>query len=88
MLKTQRYLFARLGEKYKLGKFGKKFEIFDKNSLDKLNFYLFLEKLLLKIAPSEITSFSATIFHFGGGGWTFPVFPPPGGAYRDRQIIV
>ena len=44
------------------------FGIFDKNSLEKLNFYLFLEKLLLKIEPSEITSFFYSNFPISGGG--------------------
>ena len=71
--------FTRLDEKYKLlGNFEKILKFFDKNSLEKVNLYLFLEKLLLKIKPSEITSFFYNIsFNFGGGG-TFPVFPPAG----------
>ena len=56
--KIQHYFFARLEEKYKwLGNFEKTLKFFNKNLLEKLNFYLFLEKLLLKIEPSEITSF-------------------------------
>ena len=43
-------------------------EFFDKNSLEKLNFYLFFENLLLIIEPSEITSFFYNnSFNFGGG---------------------
>ena len=59
--------FAHFGEKHKLlGNFEKILKFFDKNSLEKLNFYLFLEKLLLKIEPSEITSFFYNnVFHFG-----------------------
>ena len=46
-----RYFFARLDAKHKwLGNF-------EKIQLEKLNFLLFLENLLLKIEPSEITSF-------------------------------
>ena len=41
---------------------------------EKLNFYLFLEKLLLKIEPSEITSFFYNIF-FNFGVGTFTIFP-------------
>ena len=69
--------FARLDEKHKL--LGN-FEIFDKNSLEKLNylffyFYFFFENLLLKIELSEIIAFFYThFFGFGGGG--FPTFPP------------
>ena len=47
---------------------------FDKDSLEKLNFYIFLEKLLRKIEPSEITSF-LYIFSISGVGM-FHVFPP------------
>ena len=55
-------------------------KFFDKYSLEKLNFYLFLEKLLLKIEPSEMTSFFYNkFFNFGGGG-NVPCVPPPGGA--------
>ena len=46
--------------------------------LEKLNFFLFLEKLLLKIEPSEITSFFYNnFFQFGGGG-NVPCVPPAG----------
>ena len=68
-----------MDEKYKLlGIFEKTLKFFDKNSLEKLNFYLFLEKLLLKLEHSEITSFFYNIFSISGGGGTFPVFPPAG----------
>ena len=56
-------------------------KIFDENSIEKLNFYLFLEKLLLKIEPSEITSFSTTVFSISGEGDVPCVPPPSGGAY-------
>ena len=75
--KNPALIFARLDEKYKvLGNFEKILKFFDINSLEKLNFYLCLEKLLLKIEPSEITSFFYNnFFNFGGGGNV-----PPGGA--------
>ena len=64
-----------MDEKYKfLENFEKFLKFLDKNSLEKMNFYLFLEKLLLKIEPSEITSFFYNnLFNFVG---TFPVFTP------------
>ena len=37
--------------------FWENFGIFDENSIEKLNFYLFLWNLVAKIEPSEITSF-------------------------------
>ena len=42
-------------------------KIFDENSIEKLDFNLFLGKLLLKIEPSEITSFFYN--NFSGSGW-------------------
>ena len=46
----------------------------DKNSIEKLNFYRLLERLLLKIEPTEITPFFYNnFFQFRGAG-TFPVF--------------
>ena len=52
------YFFARLDEKHKLlGNFEKSLEIFDKNSIEKLNFYLFWGKVVAKIELSEIPSF-------------------------------
>ena len=48
----------RLDEKHKFFEIFEKFlKIFDENSIEKLNFLLFLENLLLKIEPSEISSF-------------------------------
>ena len=44
----------------------------DVNSIEILNFKLYLENLLLKIEPSEITSFFCNTF-LGFGG--FPLFP-------------
>ena len=82
-LKNPSSLFRAFGRKIQIvGKFWENFEkilkVFDKNSLEKLNFYLFLEKLLLKIESSEKTSFFYnSFFNFGEGG-TFPVFPPAG----------
>ena len=68
-----------MDEKYKLlGNFEKTLKFFVKNSLEKLHFYLFLEKLLLKIEPSEITSFFYNnFFNFGGGrSLCFPLAAP------------
>ena len=68
-----------MDEKYKLlGNFAKILKIFDKNSIEKLKFYLFLEKLWLKIAFGNNIIFQQKNFQCRGG--TFPVFPP-GGAY-------
>ena len=48
-------------------------KVFDENSIEKGIFLLFLENLLLKIEPSEITSFFYTnFFRFRRG---FPPFP-------------
>ena len=70
-----RYFFERLDEKSKLlGNFEKTLEIFDGNSIEKLNFIFILENLLLTIEPSEITPFSTTIFRFRGGN--FPLSVP------------
>ena len=75
-----RYLFARLDEKHKLlGNFEKILKTFDKNSIEKLNFERVLEKLLLKIEPSEITPFFYNNFSISGGGRS--LCSPPGGAY-------
>ena len=49
-------------------------KIFDEKSIEKLNFKIFLENSLLKIEPSEITSFSAIIFPVSGEGVS--PFPP------------
>ena len=71
-----RYLFARLDEERKLlENFEKTLKIFDENSIAKLNFYLFLEKLLLKIEPSDITPLFYNNFFGVGGGGDFPPFP-------------
>ena len=59
--------FCAFGRKTQfVGKFEKILKIFDENSIEKLHFYLFLGKLLLKIEPSEITSvFYNNFFRFG-----------------------
>ena len=50
-------------------------KIFDENSIEKVNYlFIFLENLLLKIEPSEITQFFYNNF-VGFGGREFP--PPP-----------
>ena len=69
-------ILARLDEKRKLvGNFEK---IFDKNLIEKLNFYfvfiLIMEILLLKIEPSEITPFFYNNFSVSGKG--ISPFPP------------
>ena len=52
-----------------------------------MEFLTILEKLLLKIEPSEITSFFYNnFFRFGGGGNVHYV--PPGGAYGKDKIII
>ena len=45
-LKTQRYIFARLDEKQLVGESLRK--IFDENSIEKLNFYLFWGNFVAK----------------------------------------
>ena len=70
-------IFRAFGRKIVLGNFEKILKFFYKNSLLKWNFYLFLE-VLLKIEPSEITSFFQQFFQFRGGD--VPCVPP-GGAY-------
>ena len=50
-------------------------KILDENSIKKLTFKLFLKKLMLKIEPSEITSFFYNIF-FQFRGWTRFRCPP------------
>ena len=71
-----RYFFARLDEKRKLlGNFEK---ILEENSIEKMIFLLFLEKLLLNIEPWKITPDFYNIFSDFGGGGTFPCSPLPG----------
>ena len=56
----------------------KSLKIYDQNSIEKLNCKLFLEMLLLKIEPLEITSFIYIIFPFRGGerSLCFPLAAP------------
>ena len=66
--------FARLDENTKSWEI---LNIFDENSIEKLHLLLFLENLLLKIEPSEITPFSPTIFSASDGEFSpFPLNPP------------
>ena len=72
-----RYFFARLDEQHKLlGNFEILLKIFEKNSIEKWHFKLFLEKLLLKIEPSEMTSFFYNNFFPFRGGGNVPYVPP------------
>ena len=75
-----RKVFERLYEKHKLlENFVKMKKVFDQHSIEKLNFLLFLEKLLPKAEPSEITSFFYNNFFFGFGGISlFPLGYAPG----------
>ena len=60
------------------GKIEKSLNVFDENSMEKLNFFLFWEILLLKIESSELTSFFYNdFFLFGGGRFEAPNPPPP-----------
>ena len=72
-----------------LGNFEKILKIFDENSMEKLNFFIFIfENLLLKIEPLEITPFYYNNF-FGFGGGIFPLSPWPlgGGVYITVQGV-
>ena len=60
--KTMRYFFALWDEKNILWTFWEISENPNQNSVGKLNFLLLLDKLLLNIEPSEITSFFHNIF--------------------------
>ena len=74
-----RCFLARLDEKRKLlGNFEKFLKVFDENSIEKLIFiFYFLENLLLKIEPSEITPFFYNnFFAFGGISPLFPLAMP------------
>ena len=83
-IKNLAFNFRALEEKHKLfGNFEKILKSVDKNSLEKLNVYLLLEKFLLKIEPSEITSFFYNIFSISAGD--VPCVPPGGAyAYSDK----
>ena len=62
-------IFSRVWRKTKIvGKFLRKFENFWWKFNRKIDFKLFLEKMLLKIEPSEITSFFYDIFSISEGG--------------------
>ena len=64
--------------------FEKSMKILDENSIEILTFKLFLEMLMLKIEPSEITSFFYNNF-FQFRGWNVPGVPPPGYA-TDSEL--
>ena len=51
-----------------VGKFWENFKFLDKNSLEMLNIYLFLENLLLQIEPSDVSSFFQHFFQILVGG--------------------
>ena len=59
--------FSRVGtEKTVLGNFEKILKFCEENSIENLNFSLFLENWFLKMKPSEITSLFYNIFQFHG----------------------
>ena len=68
MLTNNALLFRALGRKTLLGNFEKILEIFDENSIEKLNFYLFLGKVVAKNRAygNNIISLQQFI-RFGGG---------------------
>ena len=70
--KNHAFIFDAFGQKTQIvGKFSENFE----NSIEKLHFLLYLENLLLKIEPSEITPcFYNNFFGFWRG--EFPPLPP------------
>ena len=71
-----REFFARLDEKHKfLGNFEKTLKFCEENKIEKLNFYLIFENLLLKIKTSEISSFFLQQFFRFRGGRNFPSSP-------------
>ena len=64
-------------------------KIFDENSIEKLNFFIFFENLGLKIEPSEITPvFYNNFFRFRGGDSPLPALatPLPDTAFQSRLI--
>ena len=77
--------FSRVGTKNTTWwkSFEKILKILEKNSIEKLTFRLFLERLMLKIEPSEITSFFYNNF-FQFRGWNVPGVPPPGYATVNK----
>ena len=93
-----RYIFARLDENYKLfGNLEKIFGIFDENSIEKLNFYLFLGKVVPKNrAFGNNIIFIQRIFSGSGGGLNPPNHPwsrhcfkgrPRTGAHSDASVF-
>ena len=63
--------------------FRKLSKVFDENSQEKLNFFIFiLENMLVEIEPSEITPCSKTIFRFQGD------LPCPPGYSLAQQILL
>ena len=83
-----RYLFARVDEKRQfLGNFEKILEIFEENSIEKMIFLLFLERLLLNIEPWKITPDFYNNFSLFRGG-AFPCSPPPFPAPMERDAFL
>ena len=82
-----RYLFARLDEISKVfGNFDKTLEIFDENSIQKLNFYLFLGKVVARNrAFGNNIIVLQQIFPLGGG--IFPRSPPGYATERYSNVI-
>ena len=77
------FIFCAFGRKTQIvGKSWENFEIFWWKFLRKIEFFIFLENLLLKIELSEITPFFYNIFFGFGGG--FP--PSPLATPLIRQI--
>ena len=74
-----------MDEKYKLlGNFEKFSKIVDTSSIEKIEFLTTFGKSLLKIGPSEITSFFSNNFSISGGNVPYV---PPGGAYGYNRRI-
>ena len=84
-----RYFFARLGEKHKLLRnFEKILEIFDDNSIEKLNFYLFLGKVVAKNrALGNNIIFLQQFFPVRGGVQT-PLPPPAYATDIHKGLLV
>ena len=83
-----RYFFARLDEKQLWGNFEKIQEIFDENSIEKLNFYLFFGKSVAKNrAFGNNIIFLQQFFPVRGGGVSNPPKPPPPPAYSTGLTI-
>ena len=55
-----------------LGNFEKILEIFDENSIEKVNIYLFLGKVVAKNRAFENNIIFLHVFRFGGGGFETP----------------